>query len=164
MGKIGKGVLIMGLIALLFGGCAAEKTVGRNIKLKDVTEFYRTDSAMTDPPRSQRYHFHIEDGKYLFTHEKREGASFFDTNSEADESGTLEMTEEEWEVFLETLEGGTVVRRDDPMLSDGKNTALYIYWTGDKGEWQVFSFADNTKYAAFESLCFELKGREMSGQ
>ena len=49
------------------------KTVGTDVKMPDITEFYFTYSSSTYPPEFQRYRFLVKNGAHLFHHEKREG-------------------------------------------------------------------------------------------
>ena len=51
-------------------------TVGKNIGIDDIAEFYFTRSTSVYPPHYQRYRFFMEDGKHMFFHETREGDAF----------------------------------------------------------------------------------------
>ena len=61
MKKIMKALLSL-LMIVPISGCSGEKTVGRDIKIDDITEFYYTYSSSTNPPDYQRYRFYVEDG------------------------------------------------------------------------------------------------------
>ena len=136
-----------------------DKTVGANISMDEITEFYYTEDASTDPPHFQRFRFYTEDGAYYFYHEKREGDHWPLTEEDATVTGTLELTEEEWTTFFGLLEGGTVTKREEHLESGGSGPWLYLYWTGDKGKIQEFSFRDAETRLAFEDYCNELKAR-----
>ena len=154
---------------LLLTGCAAkpaspkagrgEKLVGTDITIGDVTEFYYTVSTSTNPPHYQRYRFYVEDGKYMFFHEKREGDHWPLTEDDATVTGTVELTEAEWEEFFGCLRGGTVVKRTESLDSGSSGPWLYLYWDGDKSKYQEFSFASLAERAAFKELCEKLASR-----
>ena len=127
--------VLVAMMGAFISGCGAVKkelTVGSDIKKEDITELYYTDSATTNPPRFQRYHFNTEDGKYLFTHEKREGENVFISEDSITVTGTLELTEGQWEEFLNLVNGGTVTKRGEN-IATGANKALFLYCAGDKG-------------------------------
>ena len=164
MVKATAAAVILTMIAAFAGGCGSIKSemiVGTDIKIEDITEFYYTDSATTNPPRFQRYYFHVEDGIYLFTHEKREGENVFSSDDSITVTGTLELGEEEWTELFGFLSGGTVTKRGEN-TNTGAAKAMFLYWNGDKGERQEFSFNSSEKRAAFEAFCIELKERQMS--
>ena len=154
---------------LLLSGCASkpaspkagkgEKLVGTDIAIGDVTEFYYTVDASTDPPHYQRYRFYVEDGKRFFFHQKREGDHWPLTENDATVTGTVELTDAEWEKFFDCLRGGTVVKREESLDSGGRGPWLYLYWNGDKSKYQEFSFASLAERSAFEELCEELASR-----
>ncbi|MBR6349300.1 MAG: tyrosine-protein phosphatase [Lachnospiraceae bacterium] len=148
------------LIVLPLAGCTGgTKTVGKDIKIDDITEFYYTVSTSTNPPYYQRYRFFIEDGKYKFFHEKREGDHWPLTEEDATITGTVELTEEQWQTFYSFLEGGTVVARSENNTDGGgRGPWLYLYWKGDKGKVQEFSFKSNAEEGAFEDFCHDLSG------
>ena len=167
MKTIRKGVLMAFLISLI-SGCRtlrSEWIVGKDIKKEDITEFYYTDSATTNPPRFQRYHFYVENGIYLFTHEKREGEDIFPTEKDITETGSLELTEEEWNKFFELINSGVVTKRSDiTNLNDGTSKDLFLYWNNDKNDSQVFNFESSNKMLEFEKYCLVLKEKEIQMQ
>lgn len=138
---------------MLFG----KKTVGKAVKKEKVYDFYYTVSTSTFPPHFQRYRFTAEDGKYLFRHETREGDHIPLTEADTTVSGTLELTEEQWNRFFELMEGGTVRNRTESLDSGYKGPFLYLYWTGDRGKCQQFEFESYGKQKEFEEFCLELK-------
>jgi hypothetical protein len=155
----------------LLSGCAAkpddpapkagrgEKLVGTDVAMEDVTEFYYTVDASTDPPHYQRYRFYAEEGKYYFFHQKREGDHWPLTEDDATVTGTVELTDAEWGEFFACLRDGTVVKRTESLDSGGRGPWLYLYWNGDKSKYQEFSFASLDRRAAFEELCEKLASR-----
>ena len=161
------------LTVFLLAGCSAkpdtdvqtptagrgEKLVGTDVKPEDVTEFYYTYSTSTDPPHYQRYRFYTEDGKRFFFHEKREGDHWPLTEDDATVSGTVELTEAEWKAFFDCLKGGTVKKREENLESGRAGPWLYLYWNGDKGKYQEFTFESYGARCDFEELCEGLASR-----
>jgi len=154
-------VVIVVLIAMFLGGrymFGHSKVVGRDIDFADITEFYFTRASSTYPPAYQRYHFSAADGVYRFDHETREGRTFPLREDDITVSGTLELTTEQWEAFLSYLYGGSVRKRSESIESGGSGPSLYLYWNGDRGSYQQFSFAAWDGAAAFEAFCETLRG------
>ncbi len=133
------------------------KTVGTDIKIEDITDFYYTVDSSTDPPDFQRYRFYAEDGAYWFYHETRAGDHWPLTEADITVSGALELSPDQWAAFFDCLTGGTVRNRQESADSGGRGPWLYLYWTGDRGTCQEFSFASRDAEAAFEDLCLALK-------
>jgi len=169
-------ILLAALAALLLAvfalaGCSAkpddpapaagrgEKLVGTDVKPGDVTEFYYTYSTSTDPPHYQRYRFYTEDGKRYFFHEKREGDHWPLTEDDATVTGTVELTDAEWDTFFDCLKGGTVKKREENLDSGGAGPWLYLYWNGDKSKYQEFTFESYGARRDFEELCQKLASR-----
>ena len=75
------------------------------------------------------------------------------TVSDVTVSGTRELTEEEWASFFACLSGGTVRARSESADAGGSGPWLYLYWKGDRGKYQEFSFASWGAQRSFEELC-----------
>ena len=159
--------VIPAAILLMLSGCAGsglfslkrEKIVGKDIAMEDIPEFYWTYATSTFPPEYQRYYFHTEDGKYWFYHETREGERFPLQEEDITVSGTLELTEEEWNTFFDYLNNGTVRSREENTDSGDSGPWTYLYWKNDKGDIQQFSFESYAKESSFEDFCKELKAK-----
>lgn len=152
--------LVMAVV-MIFSSCALftkNYVVGKNIESNDISEFYYTISSSTNPPEYQRYLFSMEDGKYMFFHETREGDHWPLTEEDATVSGKFEISEEDWNEFVSCITGGTVVARTNNPAGGGRGPYLYLYWTKDKGKYQEFSFASYDALLRFESLCVRLTG------
>ncbi|MBQ1300502.1 MAG: hypothetical protein IIY25_05280, partial [Erysipelotrichaceae bacterium] len=139
MKKIMKALLSL-LMIVPISGCSGEKTVGRDIKIDDITEFYYTYSSSTNPPDYQRYRFYVDDGKYMFYHEARKGDHWPLTEDDITVSGKVELTEEQWKEFFGLLNNGKVKKREENLESGDPGPWLYLYWKKDGGEVQEFSF------------------------
>ncbi len=152
---------------ILLSGCAGsglislkhKKTVGKDIAIDDITEFYWTYATSSFPPEYQRYYFHTEDGTYWFYHETREGERFPLQKEDITVSGTLELTAEEWNTFFDYLNNGTVRSREENTSSGDSGPWTYLYWKKDKGDIQEFSFESYAKASSFETFCKELKAK-----
>ncbi len=149
----------------LFGGCSKsiEETVtNRKIPLDDVTEFYYTYENINFDASFQRYRFYREDGKYMFQHETRERPGKYGPTTEEDitNSGTFELTAEEWKDFLTFLKDGTVSARNDFSESGSSGPWMFLYWKNDKGKYQVFEFSNYVARAQFEEYCSSLAQAE----
>lgn len=150
------------ILTALLSGCISGilplgKTVGKQIRDSDITEFYFTRSGSTNPPTFQRYKLYAEEGAHYFYHEKREGNHWPLIESDITETGKKQLTEEEWMAFYELLEGGTVKRRSESADAGGSGPWLYLYWKGDRYEEQEYTFVSYEKERAFEEACKEMK-------
>ena len=152
------------LAGLLLTGCKAvlvlksEFTVGTDIRQEDISEFYYTYENINYNAFYQRYRFYAEDGSYYFYHETRERPEDYGPATEEDitASGTVELTEAQWGEFFGYLKDGTVVKRAESTESGSRGPWLYLYWSGDKSEYQEFSFDSVTTRRSFEDFCAEL--------
>ena len=134
----------------------AEMIVGTDIEEKDIVDFYYTYSTSTAITFYQRYRFYAEDGKKFFTHETREGGGWPQTEEDITFSGTKELTEADWAAFFACVSEGEVRQRSDEILDGDSGPWMVLYWTGDEGEIQEFTFASLEKQLAFEELCSQL--------
>ena len=145
--------------SLLLGGCGktlkSEYTVGTDIQQADVTDFYYTYENINYNACYLRYRFYAEDGKYYFYYEARERKDDYGPTTEDDVTakGTVELSEARWAEFFDCLKDGTVVKRGMSAESGGHGPWLYLYWTGDKSEYQQYSFASLEKRGEFEENC-----------
>lgn len=161
-------ILLCVLAALSLPGCGTgdaghRRTVGTEVALEDVTDFYCTWDASTDPPSYQRYRFYVEDGSYRFFHEKREGDHWPLTEADATVTGTVELSGEDWAAFFDCLKGGTVEDRREDTSSGGSGPWLYLYWKGDKGRCQAYSFPSYGAQEEFTAFCQALAERPSDG-
>ena len=164
MKQIWRNIWIIPCFMLLLGGCgkeAGETITDRSIPVNDVTEFYYTYENINFNAFYQRYRFYREDGKRMFYHETRERPEDYGPTTEEDitESGTIELTEAEWTTFLNLLKDGSVSSRKDNAVSGDSGPWTYIYWTKDKGEYQVFEFPTASERSQFEAYCVALTQR-----
>ena len=139
------------------------KTVGADVKMEDITDFYFTYDSSTNPPQFQRYRFSVKDGTYQFYHEKREGNHWPLREKDITVSGTKELSLEEWKTFFDYLKDGKVEKRKEHLESGGRGPWLFLYWKGDKGKIQEFTFASYEKRISFEKYCVKLK-EEQTGK
>ena len=142
-------------------GGSKEMVVGKKIKAEDITEFYFTKGSSAFPPDFQRYKFYVEDGKRYFYHETREGKTFPLTEEYITVHGTMELTDEDWDTFIDYLAQGTVKARDEDLGDGDDGPWLYLYWNGDKGKYQEFSFNSWGLEREFEQFCIELKEKQI---
>ena len=146
------------LLCALAPGAQAEAVVGTDIGMEDIQDFYYTIDAPLAVSVYQRYRFYAEDGQKLFFHETREGGAWPLTEEHTVASGTVALTDAEWEAFCECLRGGSLKRRGDDIVDGDSGPWTYLYWTGDEGEIQEFSFASPERQGEFEALCSRLAG------
>ena len=162
------------ILIALFSGCgatedpkedSAEKplpaknmTVGEDIQITDITEFYYTEENINYDAYYQRYKFYVEDGKHMFFHETRERKNDYGPCTEEDTTliGTIELTDEQWAAFTDLVSGGTVKAREDSADAGGSGPWLFLYWTNDEGTFQVFSFDSYGTEVKFEEFCLSL--------
>ncbi len=135
---------------------SGEMTVGKKISVEDITEFYYTEASSTNPPNYQRYRFYVDNGKYMFYREKREGNSFPLTEKDISSTDTKELTEQEWSAFCNCIIGGKVSKRTENTESGNSGPWTYLYWKGDRSKYQEYEFESPEKAAEFEEMCKEL--------
>ena len=156
-------------LCLILAGCGAgggslfskEMTVGKDIAADDITDFYYTKENINYGAFYQRYRFYVEDGKHLFFHETRQRPDDYGPCTEEDTTltGTVELTEDQWDSFFELVSGGTVTARKESTESGGSGPWLYLYWKNDKSKYQQYSFASYGAQQEFEEFCLALTQR-----
>lgn len=159
--------LLIPLLAALLLGCSGTgvKTVGKQVPASAVTEFYWTYDHLEYPASYLRYRLFTEDGAYYFFYDKREKQGYGPT-TEADRTacGTVALTETQWQQALQLFDGGTVQARTESVTTGGSGPWQYLYWNGDRGKEQVFTFADAAAAAAFTALCEEWMAADAPAQ
>ena len=68
----------------------------------------------------------------------------------------FELTDDEWSDFFEIIKGGEVKAREDNIETGGSGPWTYLYWSGDKGKYQQYSFESYGSQKTFESFCESL--------
>ena len=134
--------------------------VGKSVALDEITDFYYTIDASYFPPHYQRYRFYMEDGAYWFFHETREGGGWPQTEEDITVSGVIQLTEAEWAAFFELIAGGEVRDREENLEDGDAGPWTYLYWKGDQGTCQEYTFASYGARLDFEAFCEELASRE----
>ncbi len=131
------------------------KTVGTDIQIEDITDFYYTVENINYDAFYQRYRFYVEDGKYLFYHETRQRKDDYGPCTENDTTsvGTVELTEDQWSGFYELVKGGSVTARKESADSGGTGPWLYLYWKNDQSKYQQFAFSSYATEQKFEEFC-----------
>lgn len=130
--------------------------VGRDIEQEDITEFYFTISTSTCPAFYQRYRFYTENGKYYMFHETRKGEEWPLTEKYTTKIGTVKLTDAQWNEFYEFLKDGRVTARSENLEDGASGPWMYLYWPGDCGDYQEFSFAQSGMKLSFEDFCESL--------
>ena len=130
--------------------------VGEDVLEQEFTEFYFTRSGSTFPPYYQRFRFFAEDGKHYMYHEKREGDTWPLTEKHITVSGTIELSDEQWQTFWNYIKGGTVQSRVENLEAGGDGPWMYLYWLRDPSDFQEFRFDDYNKVLGFEDFCYGL--------
>ena len=148
-------VIVAAVFAFVAKG-GRQRTVGTDILLSEVTEFYYTTASSTNPASRQQYRFYMEGEQWWFYHESREGSNWPLTEKDITACGAKQLSQQEYEQFAESISGGSVTKRTENADSGSRGPWLYLYWKGDKGEYQQFAFADYTARQNFEQLCAEL--------
>ena len=136
---------------------SSDMTVGIDVPYEDITDFYYTYDASTNPPHYQRYRFYVEDGKRWFYHETREGGGWPQTEADITCSGMIELTDEQWNAFCDLLSGGIARQREEALDDGDAGPWLFIYWTGGEKDGREFIFAPRGTVLAFEEFCEGLR-------
>ena len=131
----------------------AEFIVGRDLSGDDIQNFDYVYDAPFAESVYQRYRFYTEEGSRFFCHESRQGGSWPLTEENTVASGTVELTEAQWNAFFELLRGGTVNEPDNEVLDGDSGPWMHLYWAEDEGKYREFSFASYDKMLEFEEFC-----------
>ena len=173
-------ILLTALVVSLCAGCSGNNgasesastgrtersgkyEVGEGIPKEDITEFTYTISNSTNPPRYEQYRFFMEDGAYRFSFVQENVAG--DTGSRSGElasaSGTLELTDTEWDELYDCLEGGSAKKKEEDRNAETGGTyyTYQLYWNGDREKYRKFSFASSRRESEFEALCEDYVAR-----
>ena len=149
-------------IILPLAGCikTGPFILGEDIPLEDVTEFYYTYYNINFNASYQRYRFYTEDGQHFFFHETRERPNGHGPLTEEDTTaiGTVQLSDEQWDRFLDTVSGGTVRKREESNEAGDDGPWMYVYWNGDRSLYQEYSYASRDARDAFIAYCEELAG------
>ncbi len=142
-------------VLLLCHGDVMAQTVGTDISAEDITDFYYTYSWVGFNAEYLRYRFYVEDGKYFFFYETRGTEDDYGWNTEDDilSNGTKELSEEEWADFFALLKDGTVKDRTENLDDGDSGPWMYLYWKGDEGTNQEYTFASYATESAFVEFC-----------
>ena len=132
-------------------------SVGTDVAFEDITDFYYTYASSTFPPDYQRYRFYVQDGQHWFFHETREGETFPLTEEDATVTGTLALSDADWARFCGYVAGGTVKDREESIEDGDAGPWMYLYWEGDRGECQEYTFASWDARTGFEAFCETLR-------
>ena len=146
-------LLIAAFLVVFLVACASPLVVGDDIKFNQISDFYYTIDASTNPPFFLRYRVYTVDGVHTFYHEERSGDHWPLTDNDATVIEKREMTEEEWDSFCKCIADGKVTKRTDSVEAGSSGPWLYLYWSGDKGTYQVFEFRDLDAQYDFRKWC-----------
>ena len=160
-------MLLAAVLLATMSPCAAAETaavsaewiVGADVAFDDITDFYYTYASSTFPPDYQRYRVYVEDGERFFYHETRAGERFPLEAADVTASGTVALTDGDWARFCALLAGGAVCPREENLDCGDAGPWLYLYWNGDGGTVQQFSFASWDALGEFEAFCESLRDR-----
>ena len=139
----------------------SSKVVGEGIKSEDINEFYYTEENINYDAYFLRYKFYSEDGKHFFFYEERHREDDYGPCTEEDTTGKCEyeLTDDEWNEFFDIISEGKVEKRVDNAESGSTGPWLYLYWTGDKSKYQVYSFLNYGRQVKFVEYCESLAKR-----
>lgn len=106
---------------------SGEFVVGTDVKPEKITEFIYTYDASTNPPKYQKYRFYVENGNYMFYHEKRESDHWPLTENDITTSGSGELSKEDWASFVKLIKGGTVTKRKEHIETGSADPWMFLY-------------------------------------
>ena len=158
------------LLGVMLTGCGAgedsgdmglfskKRIVGKDIMSDDITDFYYTEENINYHAYYQRYRFYVEDEKHFFFHETRERKNEYGPCTEEDttQTGTIELSDEQWSQFYSLVTGGVVKEREESNEEGDTGPWLYLYWTADKSKYQQFSFPTYAQGQSFVDYCISL--------
>ncbi len=155
-------ITMMLLPAIFLFGCSGTGEKGGSIKIdgikaEDINEFYYTYENINFNACYQRYLFHVVDGKHMFFHDKRENPGEYGWLSEeySVRKGDFELTDEEWQTFLEIIKDGKVVKRQENLECGGSGPWMFIY-AGNDTKGKEYYFQPSDQVLVFEEFCEKL--------
>ncbi len=159
-----KGFLYLSVAVLgaLLLGCKgsrdAGKTFGKNVLPDDLAEFVYTYENINYNAFFLRYRFYAEDGKLIFSYEKRERPGDYGPATEEDvtASGSFELSDGEKEEFFGAIDGGRVTKRKVSAESGDPGPWTFIYTKDDPSVSREYSFPSAAALKSFEDLCSSL--------
>ena len=104
-------LLIAAFLVVFLVACTSPLVVGDDIKFDQISDFYYTIDASTNPPFFLRYCVYTVDGVHTFYHEERSGDHWPLTDNDATVIEKREMTEEEWDSFCKCIADGTDIQQ-----------------------------------------------------
>lgn len=162
---IGAGIaaIIIFMICRFAGILPFHFSVGKDIPDSSITGFYYTFYRTGENAYYLRYHFYKDEGEYCFEYETREKAGVgFLSEEDITTSGTVCLNKDQWNTFLDMVNGGTVKKRSENADAGGSGPWTYLYWRRDAGKYQQYSFSEEEKEHAFITFCEELTGNSQS--
>lgn len=140
---------------------SAEFAAGAEILPEEISEFYYTLDSSTGSPVFQRYRFYRDHGQKMFYHESRQGGGWPQTEEDIVASGSVELSDAEWNAFAGFLQGGSLYPPADEVTDGDEGPWMYLYRTEDEGKSLEFRFASREKEAEFEEFCSRLAGNHI---
>ena len=143
------------MFAFLFAGCqnlGGELIVGERIQTPEIKDFYYTVSTSTNPPDFWRYRYYKDGDKWVFHYEKREGDHWPLSEDDITQFCDVDLTDAQRDEFFSYITNGKVTKREESADSGDSGPWLFIYWNGDKDEYQVYSFESYAKQKEFEAF------------
>lgn len=153
-------VIIIGAVCISVAKSNRKFTVSDDIPFNKITEFYYTVSSSANPSYYQRYHFYADNDGWMFYHETRQGSHWPLTEKDATKQGTVKLAQQQVQQLEQLVAGGKVTKRTETAETGGKGPWMYLYWEGDKGKYQQFSFGDVSAHTAFENFCQQLESAQ----
>ena len=139
------------------GAAAGTLTAGQELPLEEITEFVFTRENINYHASFLRYRYYLEDGKPFFSHVRREREDYGPTTEkDTVASGTMALSQNDWNQVLLLIQGGKVRKRQDSAESGSSGPWMYLYWRNDRGEIQEYSFASYGAERSFEEFSEQL--------
>lgn len=141
-----------------------KKTVGRQIKLCQIQQLIYTKSSSSLPCVYQRFHFLKEDERKRFHYVYKTGNHWPLKDEDIVDSGTIDLSDQQWMQLTECLKGGTVSKKEKSVDSGDAGPWLTLYWDNDRGMNQTYSFSSLDDLHQFEQFCHLLMQTDLTSK
>lgn len=132
--------------------------IGYKVRASMVYDFYYTEESINFNASYLRYRFYKEDDRYYFFYDIRKRENEYGPATEEDRIafGTVELDYYQWLDFIDLIAHGEVEKRKESTETGDRGPWTYLYWDGDKGSVQQYSFESYEKQQQFVQFCEEL--------
>lgn len=149
-------VLIL-VSAAVFWCLFADRTVGSSVSFDSINEFSCSWYSTAFPAENTEYRFVRSASGWTYSYKHLKGEHLPLTEADLIDSGTLALNDEQTSKFFSLLGSGKVSRHKESVEAGRSGPWYLIRFSGDRGSFIDFSFADYGREEEFQEFCSELR-------